>query len=286
MNQQDILLRADDLCYTYEGETRPALNHLSLKIKRGKKIACMGSNGSGKSTFFLCCNGIHKPDSGKLYYDNQPLDYSKQGLLSLRRKVGIIFQDPDRQLFSASVFQEISFGLLNLGCPEEEARKKVTDIMDELGIASFAHKPAHALSGGQKKLVSIADILVMEPELIILDEPASSLDPLHTQIVRDIIGRIARQGITVMMATHDVNYAYSWADEILLFHNGQMIKQGSPVEVFSDKDLMKQTCLMPPMLLTLFENLQANNILDRALPAPKSLKALQEYLSSAYRGKG
>ena len=286
MDQQDILLRAESLCYTYEGETKPALNHLSLEIRRGKKIACMGSNGSGKSTFFLCCNGIHKPDSGKLYYNNRPLNYSKQGLLSLRRKVGIIFQDPDRQLFSASVFQEISFGLLNLGYSEEATRKKVSDIIDELGIAAFAHKPTHALSGGQKKLVSIADILVMEPELIILDEPASSLDPLHTQIVRDIIDRIAGQGITVMMATHDVNYAYGWADEILLFHDGQMIKQGSPVEVFSDKELMKQTCLTPPMLLTLFEDLQADNILSPELPAPKSLKVFQEYLSSVCHRKG
>lgn len=281
MNQQDILLKAENLCYTYEGETHPALDNLSLEIRRGKKIACMGSNGSGKSTFFLCCNGIHKPDSGKLYYDNHPFNYSKKGLLDLRRKVGIIFQDPDRQLFSASVFQEISFGLLNLGYPEEIARKKVNTIIDELGITAFAHKPTHALSGGQKKLVSIADILVMEPELIILDEPAASLDPLHTQIVRDIIDRITGQGITVMMATHDVNYAYGWADEILLFHKGQIVKHGSPAEVFSDKALMEQTSLIPPMLLSLFEKLQAENILNSKLPAPKNMSELQRYLKEA-----
>lgn len=280
MNRQDFILQADRLCYTYEGESKPALNQLSLQIRRGKKIACMGANGSGKSTFFLCCNGIRKPDSGKIHFNSQPLDYSKQGLLHLRRKVGIVFQDPDRQLFSASVFQEISFGLLNLGFPEEEARKKVSAIIEELGISSFAHKPTHALSDGQKKLVSIADILVMEPELMILDEPASTLDPLHTQMVRDLIDRIVEKGITVMMATHDVNYAYSWADEILLFHQGQVIGQGRPVQIFSDKELMQKTCLTPPTLLTVFETLQSGGLVSSALPAPRDLGNLQEILAS------
>lgn len=114
----EILLRAENLHFTYEGEDSPALNGLSLTIKRGKKIACMGSNGSGKSTFFLCCNGIHRPDSGTLYYNGKPFGYTKKELLSLRQKVGIVFQDPDRQLFAASVKQEISFGPLNLGYSE------------------------------------------------------------------------------------------------------------------------------------------------------------------------
>ena len=114
----ETILKAENICYTYEGEKSPALDNLSLNIHRGKKIACMGSNGSGKSTFFLCCNGILRPDSGTIYYQGVPLNYSKKGLLSLRSKVGIVFQDPDKQLFSASVVQEISFGPLNLGFSE------------------------------------------------------------------------------------------------------------------------------------------------------------------------
>ena len=209
----EILLRAENLHFTYEGEDSPALNGLSLTIKRGKKIACMGSNGSGKSTFFLCCNGIHRPDSGTLYYNGKPFGYTKKELLSLRQKVGIVFQDPDRQLFAASVKQEISFGPLNLGYSEEETRRKVTAVLKELDITSCSRKPTHALSGGQKKLVSIADILIMEPELLILDEPAAALDPFYTETVYKLIERITEQGITVMMATHDVNHAYLWADE-------------------------------------------------------------------------
>ena len=120
----DVILKADNLFYSYDdGNTFP-LNGLSLEIRRGKKIAVMGPNGSGKSTFFLCCNGIHRPARGTLYFHGEPVDYSRRGLLRLRQSVGIVFQDPDNQLFSASVYQEISFGLLNLGIPEEEARQE------------------------------------------------------------------------------------------------------------------------------------------------------------------
>ena len=122
---KDVILKADGLYFSYEGEKNHSLNGLSLEIERGKKIAFMGANGSGKSTFFLCCNGIHKPVRGQLYLDGQPYDYSKKGLLKLRQRVGIVFQDPDNQLFSASVYQEISFGILNLGVSEEEAQKEV-----------------------------------------------------------------------------------------------------------------------------------------------------------------
>jgi cobalt/nickel transport system ATP-binding protein len=285
MDTKNILLKAENLCYTYDGDSVPALDHLSLTIERGKKIACMGSNGSGKSTFFLCCNGIHKPSSGALYYNGIPFDYSKRGLLNLRKNIGIVFQIPDNQLFSASVIQEISFGVLNLGFPKEEAKKKVMRIMDKLGITPFAHKPVHALSGGQKKLVAIADILVMEPELIILDEPTSALDPLHTQIVRDIIDEITREGITVLTATHDVNYAYTWADEILLFHKGSILKQGTPEEVFTDEGLMETTCLQPPMVLSLFQNLCKDGILPDTLTPPKDLDTLRNYLTIQNRSE-
>lgn len=249
-----IILKAENVCYTYEGDSRPALDGLSLHIHKGKKIACMGANGSGKSTFFLCCNGILKPDSGAVYYDGRPIVYSKKELLKLRSRVGIVFQNPDNQLFSASVAQEISFGPLNLGFSEAETKKKVQDIMDKLGITPFSHKPVHALSGGQKKLTAIADILVMEPELIIFDEPAAALDPLHTDLVHNIIEKVTEQGITVLMATHDVNYAYEWADEILIFHEGRLLKNGSPDEIFSDDKLLNTASLKPPLIFSILKN--------------------------------
>lgn len=226
----DIILEAKELMFTYEGEKDASLNGVTLRIRKGSKVAFMGANGSGKSTFFLCLNGIHKPDKGILYFDGKPVDYSKKGLQDIRRKVGIVFQDPDNQLFSASVIQEISFGVLNMGVPADKAREQVNQVIEKMAITPFQNRPTHALSGGQKKQVSIADILVMHPEVMILDEPAAALDPKHTKTVNEFINHLAEDGTTVLIATHDMDYAYAWADEIVLMHEGKVLKQGTPAE--------------------------------------------------------
>ena len=275
----DIILKAENLYFSYDDENSHSLNGLSLEIKRGQKVAFMGSNGSGKSTFFLCCNGIHRPSSGTLYFDGEPVTYDKKGLLKLRSKVGIVFQDPDNQLFSASVYQEISFGILNLGVSEENAKKEVEEVIDHLEITPFRHKPTHSLSGGQKKQVSIADILVMHPDIIILDEPAAALDPKHTTMVNHIVNRLTEAGITVLMATHDVNYAYEWADEIMLFHEGKVLMHGTPADVFSNKAVLARTNLEPPAVLELFDSLCMKGILKPTLPVPKNLKTLEKYIA-------
>lgn len=275
----DIILKAEDLYFSYDDEQSHSLNGLSLEIKKGQKIAFMGANGSGKSTFFLCCIGILKPQKGKLFFHNKEVTYKKKELLDLRSKIGIVFQDPDNQLFSASVYQEISFGPLNLGHSEEETKKEVEEVIDYLEITPFRHKPTHALSGGQKKQVSIADILVMKPEIIILDEPAAALDPKHTTMVNHIVDQMTQNGITVLMATHDVNYAYEWADEILLFHEGKVLMHGTPAQVFSNRGVLKQTNLEPPAVLELFESLCRKGILKSSLPLPKNLNALEKYIS-------
>ena len=287
---ETVILKADNLVFSYDDDTTHSLNGLSLEIKKGQKIAVMGANGSGKSTFFLCCTGILKPQSGKLYFHGKEFSYTKKGLLDLRSKIGIVFQDPDNQLFSASVYQEISFGVLNLGIPEEEAKKEVEKVIEELEITPFRHKPTHALSGGQKKQVSIADILVMHPEIIILDEPAAALDPRHTTMVNHIVDQMTEAGITVLMATHDVNYAYQWADEVLLFHQGKVLMQGSPAQVFSNPTVLKQTNLEPPAVLELFDSLCKKGILKASLPLPRNLKTLEQYIAqihmnSYYGGK-
>ena len=276
---KDIILRAENVCFAYEDDETNALNGLNVEIERGKKYAIMGANGSGKSTFFFCCNGLHVPASGTMYFEGEPFDYSRQGLLKIRQKVGIIFQNPDDQLFSASVFQEISFGALNLGKSEEEVRKDVEGVIEKLGITPFREKPTYALSGGQKKQVSIADILVMHPELIILDEPAAALDPYHTSLVNQIVDQMTADGITVMMATHDVNYAFRWADQILVFKDGKLLMQGAPQEVFSNKEVLAQTNLEQPAALELFDSLVARGILDASLPVPATLKMLENYIA-------
>ena len=287
---EDIIIKAENLYFSYDDGSSHSLNGLSLEIRRGKKIAFMGANGSGKSTFFLCCNGINRPSSGTLYLDGEPLDYSRKGLLKARQKVGIVFQDPDNQLFSASVYQEISFGILNLGVSEEEAQKEVEQVIDYLEITPFRHKPTHALSGGQKKQVSIADILVMHPEVIILDEPAAALDPKHTLMMNRIVDELTEKGITVMMSTHDVDYAFAWADQIFLFKDGQVLTEGSPIQVFSNRTALAQTNLKQPAVLELFNRLCRKGILRTSLPVPRSLSELETYIENiserTYHGRG
>lgn len=276
---KDVIIKAENLTFSYDDANSYSLNGLNLEIERGRKVAFMGANGAGKSTFFLCLNGIHKPSSGTIYIDGQAVDYSKKGLLNLRSKVGIVFQDPDNQLFSASVFQEISFGALNIGMSKEDATEAVNQVIDWLEIAPFADKPTHSLSGGQKKQVSIADVLVMDPEVIILDEPSASLDPKHGVIVNKIIDMLVERGITVLVSTHDVDYALEWADDIALIHDGKTLMYGPPEMVFANDEVLEMTNLKKPAAIELFDSLVSKGVLSKELPVPKSLKKLEEYIS-------
>lgn len=273
----EIAIKAEQLHYTYEDGTE-ALKGVNLEIRRGERIAVMGSNGSGKSTFFLHLNGVLKPKKGTIFIDGQPIDYSRKGLLDVRRKVGIVFQDPDSQLFSANVVQEISFGPLNLGLPEDRVRDMVNQTIRELGITPFQEKPTHFLSGGQKKRVSIADILVMDPEIILLDEPASSLDPLHARLIDGIIDQLSARGITVILSTHDMERALIWADRIILFHDGRVVGEGSPEEIFHREELLKQTNLEKPTVLTIYETLVQTGILEEKAPIPRTAEELKRRL--------
>ena len=277
------IIKAENLCYTYEDGTE-ALKGIDLTIEAGKKVALLGANGSGKSTFFLCLNGVNQPQKGALYLHDKPYDYSKNGLLHLRSKVGIVFQDPDSQLFSASVYQEISFGAMNLGLEEEEVKRRVEQSIEDLEITPFRHKPTHFLSGGQKKQVSVADILVMDPEVIVFDEPAAALDPKHTKILNHLIDKLSERGITIIISTHDVDFAFSWADEAVLFHNGKVLRQGAPEEVFAAEEDLEKTNLTKPAALRLFDNLVKNGVLPEGLAIPRDLDTLEKYIRE-WKGK-
>ena len=276
--EKEWVIEAEHISYTYEGNEKPALADMNLKIRRGSRVAFMGGNGSGKSTFFLCLNGIRKPDEGRVLIDGEPVSYTRKGLLDVRRRVGIVFQEPDDQLFSASVYQEISFGILNLGVGEEKARKEVERVIQELGIRPFQERPAHALSGGQKKLVAIADILVMDPEVMILDEPASSLDPKHTKIVRGIMEGLTERGITVLMATHDMDYAFGWAGGNVLVHEGSVLKSGAPLEVCSGRGTVEKGNLEVPAVLRLYEKMREKGMVSLEGGVPRTMEELERRL--------
>ncbi|MEG1931443.1 MAG: ATP-binding cassette domain-containing protein [Anaerovorax sp.] len=270
---EEFAVQVEDIHFTYSDGTK-ALQGISLWVRRGEKIAVMGANGSGKSTFFLTLNGVLRPQSGHININGSPLVYSKKGLLSVRKQVGIVFQDPDNQLFSADVVQEIAFGVLNLGFSQEEVRAKVNKVMAELHITELAAKPTHFLSGGQKKLVALAGILVMEPDIIILDEPVSALDPKHTAIIDEMIDYLTTKGITVILSTHNGQKALEWADRVVLFHQGTLLAEGTPGEIFRNESLLKTTNLEKPEVITLYETLQEGGFISAPCEMPVSTREL------------
>lgn len=280
MERQDIILQLENVCYTYEDGTQ-ALKGIDLDIRRGEKLAIMGPNGSGKSTLFLALNGIRRPTGGLVLFNGVPVDYSRKGLLDLRKQIGIVFQDPDNQLFSASVTQEISFGVLNLGMPEEKARARVEKVIEDLNITPFRDKPTHFLSGGQKKRVSIADILVMDPEIILFDEPAAALDPKHARMIDEIIDQLSEKGITVILSTHDVNKALIWADRVALLDEGVVVAEDTPDVIFTNHEVLTQTNLEIPVILQIFNSLCKSGVLDRDLPIPHTAEELEKYINES-----
>lgn len=290
MNQTNTsdenIIEAENVSYKYEGNDSKALDGVSITIRRGQKVAFMGGNGSGKSTFFLTLNGLIRPRQGRILIDGKPIEYSRKGLLDVRKKVGIVFQEPDNQLFSSSVYQEISFGILNLGADEQTARREVERVIDELGITPFRERPAHALSGGQKKQVAIADILVMHPEIMILDEPVAALDPEHTGKVHQIVNELTGKGITVLMSTHDIDYALGWADEIVLMHEGKVLRKGSALAVCADTEALLTAHLTEPAVLKMFRSLTERQIISRGLRPPRTMEELERYISAEGEGYG
>ncbi|OAT79953.1 energy-coupling factor ABC transporter ATP-binding protein [Desulfotomaculum copahuensis] len=271
----EFILEADTVEFSYPDGTR-ALQGVFMRIPRGAKVAVLGSNGAGKTTLFLHFNGILRPAGGRVRFDGREVRYDHRSLMQLRKNVGIVFQDPDSQLFSASVFQEISFGPLNLGLPREEVRRRVEEAMQATEITGLKDKPTHLLSYGQKKRVSIADILAMEPAVIICDEPTAWLDPKHAEQVMELFKRINNGGTTVILSTHDVDMAYSWADYIFIMMHGTVIGEGTPEEVFQDGELLFRADLARPRLVETWAQLRNKGLLPADLPLPRSWTELFE----------
>ncbi|WP_053955479.1 energy-coupling factor ABC transporter ATP-binding protein [Inediibacterium massiliense] len=276
---KEYILKTENLSYEYPDGTK-ALKNLHLKIEKGKKIAILGVNGSGKSTLFLNLNGILRPTSGKVVYNGEEVKYDRKSLLNLRKNIGIVFQDPDKQLFSASVYQEVSFGAMNLKLSEDEVRKRVDHALYSIEMYEYKDKAVHFLSYGQKKRVSIADILVMNPEIIIFDEPTSSLDPRHAKQMIDIFDDLNQRGMTVILSTHDVELAYSWSDYIVVMKNGEIIKEGTPYEIFSDDELIKNAYLEKPIVLEVFEVLCKNDQINDQKYIPKNREELLKMIQN------
>lgn len=219
----DAVLETVGLGYRYP-DGRAALTDLSLRIRRGERVALLGANGSGKTTLLLNLLGLLTPTSGEIRAFGEPLGRRGTDLKRLRTRVGLVFQNPDSQLLSASVAEDVSFGPMNLGLEREEVRSRVEGALAAVGMSEHAEIPAHALSFGQKKRVCIAGVLAMRPEVLLLDEPTAGLDARAIEELLAVLAGLHAEGMTVVLSTHDIDLAYAWADRAEVLDRGRSVE--------------------------------------------------------------
>ncbi|MDR1954666.1 MAG: ATP-binding cassette domain-containing protein [Candidatus Methanoplasma sp.] len=261
------ILETKNLNYAYEGG-KNALKNVSVKIPTGCRVAFIGPNGAGKSTLFMHFNGILKQTDGEVDYNSKKIEHSKKGLLELRKDVTLVTQNPDDQIFNVIVEDDVAFGPFNLDLPIEEVRKRVDDALKMVGMEGERKRPIHHLSFGQRKRVAVASALAMYPKVLIMDEPTAGLDPEMVYRLYEIADEVNMNGSTVIISTHDIETAYSWADLVVVLVDGEVLAQGTPFEVFSMKDVLDRAGLSVPMVHALNEFMSMNgrsNIYGRTM---------------------
>lgn len=249
------MLEVKNLKYSYNNDYR-ALKGVSLKIERGEMVALLGKNGAGKSTLFLHLNGIYEPDEGQVFIDGEELKYDKKSLLKFRQKVGIVFQNPDDQIFAPTVEEDVAFGPLNLKLPMEEVQNRVEEALERVGMSGYEKTAPHHLSGGQKKRVAIAGILAMKPEIMVLDEPTAGLDPQGVANLSALLKELNEEGITIIISTHEVDLVPDYANRTFVMVDGELIAEGTPKEIFSQPNILEQANLKVPIVTELFQQLE------------------------------
>lgn len=271
------ILKVEDLYYAY-GNGKSALNGVTVDIYEGEKIAVIGSNGSGKSTFFLNINGVFTPEQGRIIYRDTAVN--KKNLKDLRKNIGIVFQDADNQIIASTVMAEVAFGPMNLKLPKDEVYERVEEALQYMNLSDFKDRPPHYLSGGEKKRVSIADIIAMKPEIIIFDEPTSALDPINAMMLEEVLEKIGAEGKTMIISTHDVDFVYRWAERVLVFCQGKIIADGTVYEIFCNKEVLEQANLKQPTMLEVYELLAERNIVKDTKAYPRNTEELKKILKS------
>jgi len=230
------ILETRDLKYAYPDGTA-AVDGINIEIAEGARVAFVGKNGSGKSTLFLLLNGTLKPRQGAVLFHGSRFGHDSKSLREIRSKVGIVFQNSDDQLFAPTVEQDVAFGPTNLGLSGSEVNDAVGHSLLYVGLAHNRGKPPHHLSGGEKKRVAIAGVIAMEPEVIILDEPLSNLDPVGADEIVDMLGELNHLGKTIIISTHDVDLAYGWSDYVYLLSELLMtagLRQPTTLEIYHE----------------------------------------------------
>ena len=267
MNNEKYIIRTENLSFTYfdgdldemKTEEIPALKSVNLSVKEGEYISVLGHNGSGKSTLAKLLNLILIPTSGKIFIDGEDVsdeNLSEDQAFEVRKKIGLVFQNPDNQIVATVVEEDVAFGVENLGLPREEIRRRVVNALNVVGMQDYARHAPHKLSGGQKQRVAIAGIIAMRPRVIIFDESTAMLDPTGRKAVIEIMEKLNREeNITVINITHYMEEA-ARADRVIVINDGEMVLDGTAKEVFSEVDLLHRIGLESPQSTELVKKLK------------------------------
>ncbi|MBQ8302211.1 MAG: energy-coupling factor transporter ATPase [Clostridia bacterium] len=288
---KEYIIKTENLGFTYLDsddeltvDEIPALQGVSLGIERGEYVAVLGHNGSGKSTFAKLLNMILTPTVGKIYIDGTDItadDFTEDDMFDIRRKIGMVFQNPDNQLVATVVEEDVAFGPENLGLPREEIRRRVNSSLDLVGMTEYSRHAPHKLSGGQKQRVAIAGIIAMKPQVIIFDESTAMLDPQGRREVVDIMERLNREeGITILNITHYMEEA-ARADRVIVINDGKLALDGTPREVFANVEKLRKMGLEAPQGNELLLELQKAGVKIKgdSLTEEECIETLFKFLS-------
>lgn len=250
------MIELKHVSFSYDDKHK-ILDDISMKLGQDNQsvIGIIGHNGAGKSTLFLNLVGELRPTAGEILVDGKKVDYSKKGLRNLRRKVGIVFQNSDQQIFYSIVKDDVAFALRNLKVSNDEIKQRVERVLRELDISNLKDQPIQYLSGGQKKRVAIAGIMVIGSEWILLDEPTSGLDPDGRLRMKRLIKKLIANGQKIILSSHDMDFMYEMCDYFYLLGNNQILKEGNRENVFNDEQLLKENNLEQPWLVKIHQKL-------------------------------
>jgi cobalt/nickel transport system ATP-binding protein len=277
----ELAAEVNEVTYVYP-DGFMALQEVNLKAAKGERLAILGPNGAGKSTLLMILNGLYTPSSGEVSVLGVPVN--DENMSAVRRDVGLVFQDPDDQLFSPTLWEDVCFGPSNMGLPEEEVRVRSTEALDAVSLTGYEQKAPHHLSAGEKKRAAIATVLAMRPRILLLDEPTVNLDPRNRLELANLLRNLHnRREMTLITASHDVNFLPEVADRAYILNKGHVTSEGSLREVFSSSRLMSEASLEPPTITRLFSILaEKKKVRTQSLPltVDEALSALERWLSS------